>query len=84
MKRLVIAPIRLYQRVLSPLKPVPTCRFLPTCSTYAIEAVQTRGVLMGALLAVWRILRCNPLCRGGHDPVPPPRGALLQRKYGSG
>jgi uncharacterized protein len=84
MKRLVIAPIRLYQRYLSPLKMVPTCRFAPTCSSYAIEAVQTRGVVMGFFLAVWRVLRCNPFCRGGHDPVPPPRTArLTSRNYGS-
>jgi uncharacterized protein len=83
MRRLVIAPIRLYQRFLSPLKMVPTCRFAPTCSSYAIEAVQARGVVKGLLLAAWRILRCNPFCRGGHDPVPPRRVARLEQNYGS-
>jgi uncharacterized protein len=67
--RLLIAPIRWYQRYLSPLKRAPTCRYLPTCSEYAVEAIQTRGVLVGSLAALWRILRCNPLFRGGYDPV---------------
>ncbi len=83
MKGLVIAPIRLYQRVLSPLKMVPTCRFAPTCSTYAIEAVQERGVVVGFFLAVWRVLRCNPFCRAGYDPVPPKRAARLEQNCGS-
>ncbi len=72
LKRIVLAPVRFYQRVLSPLKPVPTCRYLPTCSCYAIEAVEKRGVVVGSLKAMWRILRCNPLFRGGYDPVDPP------------
>lgn len=67
---IVLAPVHAYRRVLSPMKRVPTCRFLPTCSEYAIEAVETRGVVVGCGLAAWRILRCNPLCRAGHDPVP--------------
>jgi hypothetical protein len=69
LKRIVLAPVHFYRRVLSPLKPRPTCRYLPTCSQYAIEAVERRGVLMGALKSLWRILRCNPLFRGGYDPV---------------
>ena len=73
LKRLVLAPVRFYQRVVSPLKPVPTCRFVPTCSQYAIEAVERRGVLIGTLKALWRLLRCNPFCRGGYDPVERPR-----------
>lgn len=46
------------------------CRFTPTCSAYAIEALQKHGLLKGSCLAVWRILRCNPYCKGGYDPVP--------------
>jgi putative membrane protein insertion efficiency factor len=46
------------------------CRFQPTCSQYAIEALQKRGVFVGICLSVWRIIRCNPFCRGGYDPVP--------------
>jgi hypothetical protein len=65
-------PIRFYRRVLSPLKP-PMCRFSPTCSQYAIEALETHGVLRGSWLALRRIARCHPLCAGGHDPVPPRR-----------
>ena len=70
MKHVCIFIIRLYQKYLSPLKPYPTCRFTPTCSAYAIEAVQKRGFFIGLGLTVWRILRCNPFCKGGYDPVP--------------
>lgn len=70
MKHLCILLIRFYQRVLSPLKRTPTCRFTPTCSQYAIEAFEKRGFFVGFGLTVWRILRCNPFCRGGYDPVP--------------
>ena len=70
MKHLCIFLIRFYQRVLSPLKRTPTCRFTPTCSQYAIEAFEKRGFFVGFGLTVWRILRCNPFCRGGYDPVP--------------
>jgi uncharacterized protein len=66
----VLLPIAIYRRVLSPMKRVPTCRFLPTCSQYAEIAVRERGIVVGGFLATWRILRCNPLCRGGYDPVP--------------
>lgn len=70
MKRLCIALIRFYQKYLSPLKRNPTCRFSPTCSAYAVEAYQKRGFFAGTVLTVWRLLRCQPLCRGGYDPVP--------------
>lgn len=70
LRRLATAPIRFYRRFLSPLKPA-MCRFYPTCSAYAHEAIETHGLLRGTGLALWRILRCNPLCRGGNDPVPP-------------
>ena len=68
-KRAIIGVIRLYQRRVSPHLG-NHCRFTPTCSQYAIEAVQQRGVIMGLLLGFYRILRCNPLCKGGYDPVP--------------
>ena len=67
---LVLLPVVVYRRVISPMKRAPSCRFLPTCSEYAMEAVQSRGVVVGSALATWRVLRCNPLCRGGYDPVP--------------
>ena len=63
-----MALIRLYQRIVSPLLG-PHCRFYPTCSNYAIEAIRKKGVLRGLVMACWRILRCNPLCKGGYDPV---------------
>jgi len=70
MKNVCIGLIRFYQKFLSPLKRNPTCRFYPTCSAYAIEAFQKRGFFVGMILTVYRILRCNPFCRGGYDPVP--------------
>jgi hypothetical protein len=76
LRRLFIAPIRAYQRFLSPLKMRPTCRFAPTCSCYAIEAIEQRGVVVGVAKTLWRLLRCNPFCRGGYDPVDRTRGAL--------
>jgi uncharacterized protein len=72
LRRLATWPIRFYQRYISPLKP-PMCRFSPTCSQYAVEAVEAHGILRGGAYAVWRIMRCHPFCRGGHDPVPPAR-----------
>ena len=70
MKRLCMALIRFYQRHLSRRKPYPTCRFTPTCSSYALEAFEKRGFFAGLALTVWRILRCSPLSPGGYDPVP--------------
>ena len=70
MKTLFCALIRFYQRFLSPLKGRPTCRFRPTCSSYAIGVISEWGVIVGSVLTVWRLLRCNPFCRGGFDPVP--------------
>lgn len=66
---LLILPIRFYQKFISPLKP-PSCRFTPTCSQYAIEAIRKHGPFKGLALAVWRILRCNPWGGSGYDPVP--------------
>lgn len=70
-KSLLIFLIRTYQITISPWFSGGSCRFTPTCSQYAIEAIQTHGAFKGTLLAVWRILRCNPFCKGGYDPVPP-------------
>lgn len=69
MKKLFIGIIRFYQKHISPLKK-PCCKYYPTCSQYGIEAIETHGAFKGSLLAVWRILRCNPFSRGGYDPVP--------------
>ena len=68
----LVAPIRLYQRWISPAWPA-TCRFYPSCSSYAVEALRTRGALIGSYLAVRRLVKCAPWHPGGEDPVPPPR-----------
>ena len=68
--RAMIGAIRWYQRFISPLLG-HNCRFVPTCSQYAIQALQVHGTLKGTLLSVWRILRCNPFGKFGFDPVPP-------------
>lgn len=67
--RLLTGALRLYQLTLSPLLP-PACRFHPTCSTYAIEALSRHGLLRGSLLTVKRVARCHPFTAGGFDPVP--------------
>lgn len=69
MKHLMIWLVRLYKKFISPLLP-PSCRFTPTCSAYAIEAFEKRGFFVGFILTVWRLLRCNPFCKAGYDPVP--------------
>lgn len=69
MKRTALAAIRFYQRHIS-AGIAPACRFQPTCSHYAYGAVETYGAARGAIMAVWRILRCNPLNDGGFDPIP--------------
>lgn len=71
MTSLVLALLRLYRRAVSPLLP-PACRFVPTCSEYAQEAVTLHGAFRGSALAFWRLLRCHPFVRGGYDPVPRP------------
>lgn len=70
MKKILIALVKIYQKYLSPLKGHSTCIYFPTCSQYAVEAIEKYGALKGGLLAVWRILRCNPFAKGGYDPVP--------------
>ena len=70
MKKIFIKLIVFYQKYLSALKGGSTCKYIPTCSQYAIEAIEKYGALKGGLLAVWRILRCNPFSKGGFDPVP--------------
>lgn len=69
MKKLLLWLIRWYRREISPRKR-PCCRFIPTCSEYALEAVERFGAVKGGAMALWRILRCHPFCRGGYDPVP--------------
>ena len=69
MKKILISLIKGYHKYISPALP-GACRFYPTCSMYAVEAIEKFGVVRGSLLSMWRILRCNPFCRGGYDPVP--------------
>ena len=70
MKKIFIGLIKFYRKYLSGLKTAPTCKYYPTCSQYAIEAIEKYGALKGGLLSIWRILRCNPFSKGGYDPVP--------------
>lgn len=70
-KKLALFLIRTYQVTLSPRFSGGACRFTPTCSQYALEAIEIHGLVKGCALAFWRILRCNPFCKGGYDPVPP-------------
>ena len=69
MKKIFIRLIKFYQKYLSPLKGRATCIYTPTCSQYAIEALEKYGLIKGGGLAVWRILRCNPFAKGVYDPV---------------
>lgn len=68
-KRFLLSLIQGYQLYISGLHP-GCCRYTPTCSRYALQAIERFGVLRGSLLAIWRVLRCNPFSRGGYDPVP--------------
>ena len=68
MKKFLIFLIKAYRKYISPLK-VPCCRFYPTCSQYALEALQKYGIIKGGFMSIKRILRCNPFCAGGYDPV---------------
>lgn len=72
-RALLLVPILFYRRFLSRLKPFSTCRFSPTCSAYAEEALRTHGVFRSARLITWRLLRCQPFAKSGYDPVPPGR-----------
>jgi putative membrane protein insertion efficiency factor len=69
MKKLLIKSIKIYKKYISPVLP-PACRYFPTCSEYALEALEKYGAAKGSFLAAKRILRCNPFAKGGYDPVP--------------
>jgi len=75
MKKIILLAIKLYQKTISPDHGVfsggkqRACRFYPTCSQYTYEAIESRGIIRGVGLGLWRILRCNPFSKGGHDPV---------------
>jgi putative membrane protein insertion efficiency factor len=68
MKWLAVGAIRLYQRTISRVTP-PSCRFVPSCSQYGVEAIERYGVVKGSMMTIWRIARCNPFSAGGYDPV---------------
>ncbi|MBR3968755.1 MAG: membrane protein insertion efficiency factor YidD [Clostridia bacterium] len=70
LSRFIIWLIKFYKQHVSPHK-IPCCRFTPSCSAYAIEAITVHGAFKGLILSIYRVLRCNPLCKGGYDPVPP-------------
>jgi len=67
-KKIIVFIIRIYKRFISPILP-DSCRFYPSCSQYAIEAIQKHGTLRGGMMTTYRILRCNPFNKGGYDPV---------------
>lgn len=69
MKKILIGLVRFYQKVISPALP-PSCRYYPTCSSYMITALKKHGVILGLIMGIARIIRCNPFIRGGVDPVP--------------
>ena len=62
--------IKFYRKYISGMKKVPTCKYIPTCSEYGIQAIEKYGALKGGILTIWRIIRCNPFSKGGYDPVP--------------
>ncbi len=82
LRRVYLLPVSLYRKFISPLKPMSSCRFTPTCSRYAVDAVMEWGIVIGTLMAVWRIMRCNPFSAGGEDPVPTRRDVwnIIRRK----
>ena len=77
---IILAPIRVYQRLISPALP-RRCKYEPTCSAYAVEAIRELGVIRGTILAAWRLLRCNPFSHGGYDPVE--AQTLFRRRRGA-
>ncbi|MCI8581858.1 MAG: membrane protein insertion efficiency factor YidD [Dorea sp.] len=78
MKNILLWLVRFYQKYLSPMKGYSSCKYFPTCSKYALEAIERFGALKGTGLAVWRILRCNPFSKGGCDPVPEKKDRHIQ------
>jgi len=81
-RALAVAPIVAYQRLISPAIP-RRCKYHPTCSRYALDAVREYGILRGAVLAAWRLLRCNPWSYGGYDPVEAQRVFTIGHRTGA-
>jgi putative membrane protein insertion efficiency factor len=82
-RRAATWPLRFYQRWISRWKPA-MCRFTPTCSQYAIEALETHGLARGSVMTVWRLLRCQPFARAGYDPVPGGPSESARSKHAHG
>ena len=80
MRTVLLSLIRFYRRYLSPRKGKATCRYIPTCSQYAVTAIERYGAWKGGWMAVWRLLRCNPFSRGGYDPVPQDLYTMIRRE----
>jgi uncharacterized protein len=80
-KAIVLAPVRFYARFISPALP-PRCKYYPSCSAYAVQAVERYGILRGLVLAAWRVLRCNPFSHGGYDP-PEAQTLFRERRHPS-
>lgn len=80
MKRLLLWCIRFYRTGISPQKKRPCCRYIPSCSKYALTAIERYGAWKGGWMAAWRILRCNPFSKGGYDPVPEDPCITLRRE----
>lgn len=78
MKKILLWLVRFYQKYLSPMKRYSCCKYFPTCSNYAVEAIERFGALKGTGLAIWRILRCNPFSKGGYDPIPDKQDRRIQ------
>ena len=79
MRPILISAVDFYQKQISPRKKGPCCRFVPTCSEYAKTAIERYGSARGGWMAVRRIMRCQPLCKGGYDPVPEIGGTVIRR-----
>ena len=80
MKRFLLGLIRFYRRNLSSRKRKPSCRYVPTCSQYAVTAIERYGAWKGGAMALWRLLRCNPFSPGGYDPVPEDLYTFIRRE----
>ena len=78
---LLLLPLRLYRTLISPALG-PRCRYYPSCSAYAEEAIRSHGIVRGVALGAWRLARCNPFSHGGYDPVPPPE-ATAEHTHGA-
>ena len=80
MSRFLISLVTFYRQALSGRKRMPSCRYIPTCSEYALTAIERYGAWKGGRMAAWRLLRCNPFSKGGYDPVPEDSNITIRRE----